>query len=246
VSSKLAVAIFIGVLSAGLASQSVLAQTGSLERDEAEHPPPDDPLEPFNQKMLWFNLRLDDYVLRPVATGYSKIVPEPARQSVGRFINNLGVVPRFANNLFQGKIPGAGRELGRFAINTTLGGVGLFDVADQWFGLKESPKDFGQTLGFYGVGPGPYLMLPFYGPSTVRDTVGLAVDSAMNPMNYFLSTVELIAVRGGLTVVNAVNYRSLNLQLFEDVDRYAVDLYGAIQDGYLQRREKAIQEALQE
>ncbi len=241
-SSKLAVAIFIGVLSAGLASQSVLAQTGSLERDEIEHPPPYDPWEPVNQKIFWFNLRLDEYVLRPVATGYSKVVPEPARQSVGRFIKNLGIVERLANNLLQGKFPGAGQELGRFAINTTLGGVGLFDVADQWFGLKASPEDFGQTLAVYGVASGPYLMLPFYGPSTVRDTVGLAVDSAMNPMNYFLSTVEVLAIRGGLTVVNAVNYRSLNLQLFEDVDRYAVDLYGAVQDGYLQRREKAIEE----
>ena len=245
-STKLKVAIFIGVLSTGLASQSVLAQTGTLEQDETEHAPLADPLEPFNQKMFWFNLRVDEYVLRPVATGYSKVVPEPARQSVGRFLKNLGVVERFANNLFQGKLPGAGREIGRFAINTTLGGVGLFDVADQWFGLKESPKDFGQTLGFYGVSSGPYLVLPFYGPSTVRDTVGMAVDSAMNPMNYLLSTVEVIAIRGGLTVTNAVNYRSLNLQLFEDVDRYAVDLYGAVQDGYLQRREKSIQEALQE
>ncbi len=85
-------------------------------------------------------------------------------------------------------------------------------------------------------------MLPFYGPSTVRDTVELAVDGAMNPMNYLLSTVEVLAIRGGITVTNAINYRSLNLQLFEDVDRYAVDLYGAVRDGYLQRREKAIQE----
>jgi phospholipid-binding lipoprotein MlaA len=115
-------------------------------------------------------------------------------------------------------------------------------VADQWFGLKESPEDFGQTLAVYGVSSGPYVVLPFLGPSTVRDTVGLAVDSAMNPMNYLLSTLQVIAIRGGITVTNTVNYRSLNLQLFEDVDRYAVDLYGAVQDGYLQRREKAIQE----
>ncbi|HEV8711789.1 MAG TPA: VacJ family lipoprotein [Candidatus Binatia bacterium] len=240
--SKLLAAIVIGLLSGGIASRPVLAQTGTLQHQETEQLPTYDPWEPFNQKMFWFNLRLDDYVLRPVATGYSKVLPEQARQSVGRFIKNLGVVERLANNLLQGKLPGAGQEIGRFAINTTLGGVGLFDVADQWFGLKESPEDFGQTLAVYGVSAGPYLMLPFYGPSTVRDTVGLAVDGAMNPMNYFLSTVELIAVRGGLTVTNAINYRSLNLQFFEDVDRYAVDLYGAVQDGYLQRREKAIQE----
>src|SRR5262245_61450340 len=192
--------------------------------------------------MFWFNLRLDDYVLQPVATGYSKILPVSARQSVGRFFKNLGIVERLANNLLQGKFPGAGQEIGRFAINTTLGGVGFFDVADQWFGLKESPEDFGQTLAVYGVSSGPYLMLPFYGPSTVRDTVGLAVESAMNPMTYLVSAVEVIAIRGGLTVVNAVNSRSLNLRLFEDVARYAVDLYRAMQDGYLQRREKAIEE----
>jgi len=240
--TKLLAAIVIGTLGYGVTVQPALAQTGTLRHEEAEHAPPYDPWEPFNQKMFWFNLRLDDYVLRPVATGYSKVVPEPARQSVGRFLKNLGIVERFANNVFQGKFPGAGQEIGRFAINTTLGGVGLFDVADQWFGLKESPEDFGQTLAVYGVSSGPYLVLPFLGPSTVRDTVGLAVDSAMNPMNYFLSTVELLAVRGGLRVVSAINYRSLNLQLFADVDRYAVDLYGAVQDGYLQRREKAIQE----
>src|SRR5262249_6023384 len=235
VNSKLLVAIVIGVLGGGIASQPVLAQTRALRHDEMERATTSDPWEPFNQKMFWFNLRLDEYVLRPVATGYARVVPAPARQSVGRFFKNLGVVERFANNLFQGKFPGAGQEVGRFAINTTLGGVGLFDVADEWFGLKESPEDFGQTLAVYGVSSGPYLVLPFYGPSTVRDTVGLAVDSAMNPMNYSLSTVEVLAIRGGITVTNAVNYRSLNLQLFEDVDRYAVDLYGAVQDGYLQR-----------
>jgi len=233
-------AVVTGIIGSGMATPPVLAQATPSAEEEAMLPP--DSWEPFNQAMFTFNLRLDEYVLRPVATGYSKVLPDPARQSVGRFFKNLGVVERFANNLLQGKLSGAGQEVGRFAINTTLGGVGLFDVADLWFGLKESPEDFGQTLAVYGVSSGPYVVLPFYGPSTVRDTVGLAVDGAMNPMNYFLSTFELIAVRGGITITNAVNYRSLNLQLFEDVDRYAVDLYGAVQDGYLQRRENDIKE----
>src|SRR5262245_60082063 len=124
------VAIFIGVLSTGIASQAALAQTGTLRNDEeAASAPPADPWEPFNQAMFSFNLRLDEYVLRPVATGYSKVLPEPARQSVGRFIKNLGIVERLANNLLQGKFPGAGQEIGRFAINTTLGGIGFFDMA---------------------------------------------------------------------------------------------------------------------
>jgi len=236
------VAIVIGTLGYGVTLQPVLAQTGAIQHEETEHAPPYDPWEPFNQKMFWFNLRLDEYALRPVVTGYARLLPDAARQSVGRFFKNLGVVERFANNLFQGKIPRAGQEVGRFVLNTTLGGVGFFDVADMWFGMKESPEDFGQTLAVYGVSSGPYLVLPFYGPSTARDTVGLAVDSAMNPMNYFLSTLQVFAIRGGLTVGSAINYRSLNLKLFEDVDRYAVELYGAVQDGYLQRREKAIQE----
>jgi len=127
-------------------------------------------------------------------------------------------------------------------VNTTIGGVGFFDVADEWLGWKESPEDFGQTLAVYGVPSGPYLMLPFYGPSNIRDTVGFVADGAMNPMTYFLSTLQLIAVRGGTTMGSAINYRSLNLELFEDVNRYTVDLYGAVQDGYQQKREKQIAE----
>jgi phospholipid-binding lipoprotein MlaA len=240
--TKLLVAIVISTLVYGVTVQPVLAQTGAVQHEETEHAPPYDPWEPFNQGMFTFNLQLDKYALRPVATGYAWLLPDAARQSVGRFFKNLGVVKRFANNLFQTKFPRAGQEVGRFVLNTTLGGVGFFDVADMWFGMKESPEDFGQTLAVYGVSSGPYLVLPFFGPSTVRDTVGLVVDSAMNPMNYFLSTLQVFAISGGLTVGSAINYRSLNLQFFEDVDRYAVDLYGAVQDGYLQRREKDIQE----
>jgi phospholipid-binding lipoprotein MlaA len=192
--------------------------------------------------MFTFNLRLDEYVLRPVATGYDKIMPDVGKRGVNRFFKNLGVVERFANNLFQGKFVGAGQEVGRFLVNTTLGGAGFMDVAEPVFGWKESPEDFGQTLAVYGLTNGPYLVLPFFGPSTVRDTVGLAVDGALNPMNYLLPTWQVFAIKGGVAAASAVNYRAMNLQLFEDVDRYTVDLYGAVQDGYLQRREKAIKE----
>lgn len=213
-----------------------------LGAEEPTAPPTPDPLEWFNQPVFEFNLKLDEYALRPVATAYDAVMPDVAQRGVQRFFKNLGVVERFANNLFQGKVPQAGQEVGRFVINTTIGGVGFLDVADEWLGWKESPEDFGQTLAVYGVGSGPYVMLPFFGPSTVRDTVGLVADGAMNPMAYFLSTLELIAVRGGLAIGSAVNYRSMNLDLFEDVNRYTVDLYGAVQDGYLQRRAQQIAE----
>lgn len=234
---RILAAILTGVL--GWGTQSAPAWAQPQEKPEVQVA---DPWEGFNQPMFTFNLKLDEYVLRPVATAYDSVMPDGAQRGVGRFLKNLGVVERFANNVFQGKIAGAGQEAGRFVVNTVLGCAGFIEVAEPIFGWKESPEDFGQTLAVYGAGNGPYLVLPFYGPSTVRDTVGLAVDSALNPMNYLLSTTEVIAIKGGLTIANAVNYRSMNLDLFENVERSAVDLYGAVQDGYIQRREKAIEE----
>jgi phospholipid-binding lipoprotein MlaA len=201
-----------------------------------------DPWEPFNQAMFTFNLKVDEYALRPVAKAYDAVLPDAAQRGVGRFLRNLGVVERFANNLFQGKFPRAGQEVGRFLVNTTIGCAGFLDVADSLFGWQEHPEDFGQTLAVYGVDNGPYLVLPFLGPSTMRDVTGAAVDGALNPMNYFLSTLQVFAIKGGIGVASAVNYRSMNLDLFENVQRSSVDTYGAVQDGYVQRREKLIKE----
>jgi phospholipid-binding lipoprotein MlaA len=229
------------VLSAILAAPSLaFAQSDTMPEgsDQVET----DPLGPFNTRMFWFNRKLDDYFLHPVASGYAKVVPEPARRSVGRFFDNVGVLPRFANNLFQLRFKQAGTEAARFGINSTLGVAGFFDPAEKLFGLHEHEDDFGLTLGHYGVGSGPYLMLPFFGPSTIRDTVGLVADGSMNPMSYLLPWWITLAASGGEDVAYAVNYRSLNLTLFEDVDRYAIDLYGAVQDGYMQRRAAKLKE----
>jgi len=234
---KFLVMVLAGVLIYGAQATPTQAQQQQDSGTQIE-----DPWEPFNQSMFTFNLKLDEYVLRPVATAYDSVMPDGAQRGVQRFFKNLGIAERLANNLFQGKIDGAGREVGRFLVNTTLGCAGFLDVADAAFGWKESPEDFGQTLAVYGAGNGPYLVLPFYGPSTVRDTAGLVVDGALNPMNYLLSTVQVIAIKGGTTVANAVNTRSMYLELFQDVDRYSLDLYGAVQDGYMQRREQAIKE----
>ena len=231
--------LVISLLAGGLTN--VQAQTQDpFETEEANMTTPYDPWEAVNQPVFTFNLKLDEYLFRPVATGYDILIPDAGQRSVDRFFKNLGILPRFANSLFQGKLGGASREVGRFAVNTTLGGVGLFDVADDMFGWKPSDEDFGQTLATYGVSSGPYLMLPFFGPSTLRDTFGFAVDSAMNPISYLLSTTQSIAIQGGLTLGNAVNSRSMNLEFFQNVDRFSLDLYGAVQDGYLQRRAQAI------
>jgi phospholipid-binding lipoprotein MlaA len=201
-----------------------------------------DPLAPFNERMFWFNLKLDHYVLHPVAEGYAAIAPIPVRESVGNFFANVNFIPRFANNLFQLRMPQAGGEIARFGINSTLGVAGLFDPADHWFGLKQNDNDMGLTLGYYGVGSGPYLVLPFIGPLTIRDGVGYAADSAMWPLPYFVPWYVWLPADSGKAAIEAVNYRSLHLDLFEQVDRYAVDLYGAVQDGYLQRRANRLKE----
>lgn len=230
------VAIFINILGVGVQSKEIWAQ-----EEEAEVQI-NDPWEPFNQAMFTFNLKVDEYALRPVAKAYDAILPDAAQRGVGRFLRNLGVVERFANNLFQGKFPRAGQEVGRFLVNTTMGCAGFLDVADPLFGWQEHPEDFGQTLAVYGVDNGPYLVLPFLGPSTVRDVTGAAVDGALNPMNYFLSSLQVFAIKGGIGVASVVNFRSMNLNLLENIQSSSVDMYGALQDGYIQRREKLIKE----
>jgi phospholipid-binding lipoprotein MlaA len=138
-----------------------------------------------------------------------------------------------------GEVPGAidaANELARFGINSTLGVAGFFDVADSWFGLKQHNDDFGLTLGHYGIYSGPYVMLPFLGPSTARDTVGHVVDGLMNPMSWLLPWYVTVPAGVGSQVINAVNFRSLHPNQFEEADRYAVDLYGAVQDAYMQTR----------
>ncbi len=221
---------------------------------ETPPPPPDlalqqgvesDPFEPFNSAMFTFNLKLDDWILHPVASGYADVAPEAVRQAVGRFFDNVEFVPRFANNLFQLRLPQAGGEVARFGINTTLGLGGFFDPAGKWFGLKKHPDDFGLTLRYYDVPTGPYLMLPFYGPATVGDAIGKGVDSFMDPEYYFMPLWMSFAVGGGETIADEVNYRSLHLNQFEEADRYAIDLYGAVQDAYLQIRRARLRELKQ-
>lgn len=198
-----------------------------------------DPWEPFNDKTFWFNRQFDRYLLKQVATGYNAVVPDRVQQSLKNALTNVGVVRRLVNNVFQLNFPGAGREVGRFLINSTLGLAGFFDVAKSWFGIETSDRDTGQTLAAWGVVPGPYLILPFLPPLTVRDGFGFAVDVALDPLNYFAPFAAL-AGRAGATLVND---RSLHLELFENVEETTLDLYSAVRNAYLQRRAKAVMDA---
>jgi len=199
----------------------------------------DDPWEGFNEKMFWFNREiLDRYILKPVATAWDFILPDPVQRSVHNFFDNLAVVRRVVNNTLQLKLTGAGIELTRFTINSTIGLVGFFDVAKYAFGIEQRDEDTGQTFGVWGMGPGPYLVLPLLPPLTVRDGIGYAFDIAMTPYMYF---IPWYASFGG-TATDIVNERSLNLDRFERVAESTVDLYGAVRNAYLQRRAAAIKQ----
>jgi phospholipid-binding lipoprotein MlaA len=198
-----------------------------------------DPWQRYNEKAFSFNYHFDRYVLKPVAQGYNFVVPDLVQQMIGNAFENINVVPKLANNLLQWNWKGFGTELGRFVINSTLGIGGLFDIARQEFGLQQTRADFGQTLGKWGLGPGPYVIVPFLPPLTVRDGIGYGVDVAMDPLTYVL---PFIWDRLGMRLGNLVNDRSLNLELFQGIEESTLDLYSATRNGYLQRRQNLIRE----
>jgi phospholipid-binding lipoprotein MlaA len=198
-----------------------------------------DPWEGFNEKMFTFNREvLDRYLLKPAATAWDFLLPDLVQKSVQNFFDNLAVVRRVVNNALQGKATGAATELARFSINSTIGVGGLFDMAKVSFGIEQSDEDTGQTLGVWGAGPGPYLVLPFLPPLTVRDGIGYALDAAMTPYIYFAPWYATLGGSG----TNIINERSLNLDRFERVAETTVDLYSAVRNAYLQRRAAAIRQ----
>src|SRR5262249_42319213 len=190
---------------------------GHAQRRDASSPPYDeaapaeedyDPWQPFNEKMFFFNHDiLDRYLVKPAATGWSKVAPEPARRSLSRFFDNLDMPRRLVNNLLQARPIGAARELARFTVNTTVGVAGFWDVASK-LKIEPSDADAGQTLAMYGAGPGPSLVLPTFPPLTVRDAIGRGIDGVMDPVSYVL---PFFANRAK-SIVTAINERSLNLK----------------------------------
>src|SRR5689334_9998626 len=197
-----------------------------------------DPWEAWNEPVFRFNKRFDELVLKPVAIGWDRALPDSFQRGLHNAIDNLAVVRRVMNNLFQGKPERAGRELMRFTINSTIGYVGFLDVAKDYFGIQQADEDFGQTLAVWGAKSGPYLVLPLMSPMTVRDGTGRAIDAVMYP----LSWIWPFGANMGVLAVDAVNERSLNLDRFERVEESVVDLYSAVRNAYFQRRAAAIRE----
>ena len=209
-----------------------LAMTGCASSPMAN---PADPLEPFNRTMFEFNDALDRGIVKPVATGYREVVPELARKGVGNFFNNLRDVWSGVNNLLQLKAEGAANSFMRVVVNTTAGLAGVLDVATE-MGIERYTEDFGQTLGYWGIGAGPYIVLPVLGPSTLRDTVALPADWRGD----LVSWQENIALRNSLWVLRAIDNRARLLRLGDVLEDAALDKYTFVRDAFLQRRRNQV------
>ena len=198
-----------------------------------------DPLQPLNRAVFHFNDNAYVWVLDPVARGYRNVLPLPVRESFGRAIANISAPVRIANSALQIRFGKAGEELRRFVVNSTWGVAGLTDPAANRMGWEApSPEDFGQTMGHYGVGPGFPIMLPFLGPSNVRDFIGRYPDYYANPINYALEGNEVVAYN----IWSQINFISLNVGAYQNVVKDATDPYILLRDAYDQRRRGLIQE----
>jgi phospholipid-binding lipoprotein MlaA len=194
-----------------------------------------DPIEGFNRAMYAFNDGVDKAVIKPVAKGYDAVLPNPVRTGVTNFFGNIADLFIGVNNLLQGKVSDGGSDLGRVAVNTTVGVLGVFDVASG-MGLEKHEEDFGQTFGRWGMGSGAYVVLPLLGPRTVRDTGGLVLDVATDPVAY----IDHVPTRNTLFTVRAINDRANLLPAEKVVEEAALDKYSYIRDAYLQRRRSLI------
>jgi phospholipid-binding lipoprotein MlaA len=276
---------FAMVLAAGCAGKAATVQSQGLSdtrpvMDQTSAPSaphdtaPDEPLDPFaraeegageeydpwesmNTNIFEFNRQVDRFVLKPAAQGYNFLLPDWVQVSISNLYYHIRFPSRFLNNVFQGKFKGASIEVGRFLVNSTIGGAGLIDVAKD-MDLQTPEEDTGQTLGFYGVKPGPYLVLPLLPPFTVRDFTGFLGDIALNPINWLVAPIievknvpSVIAHKNRMTstvlqlgtrVEEILNERSRNLEKFQGVEEATLDLYTAVRNAYLQKRARAIRE----
>jgi phospholipid-binding lipoprotein MlaA len=203
-----------------------------------QNPDPRDPWEGFNRGVYTFNDKVDRAVLRPIAVGYTTVTPQPVQSCIHNIFNNVGDIWGAANSMLQGRGHDFVNTLGRFLFNTTLGVGGCFDVATA-NGAKRIPNDFGTTLGVWGFGQGPYLVLPLWGSSTVRDGVGLVGDFTGNQWTS-VGAIENVPLRNSLYGLEIVDRRASLLDASDTVDRVALDPYSFVRDAYLQRREAMV------
>jgi phospholipid-binding lipoprotein MlaA len=209
-----------------------------LEEEAAGAGTLSDPLEPGNRGVLWFNRGVDWILIDPLTRGYEWIMPDPAERAVRRFFDNLASPSVLMNDLLQLRGRRAATTSARFVVNTTVGVAGFFDPAVK-FGLEDHHSDFGQTLWVYGVGSGPYLMLPLFGPSTARDGFGRLVDGALRPDTWLLGGAQLVV----LGVGDGLSLRAMHREALEELKRSSVDYYAALRSVYWMDRQGVLRSA---
>ncbi len=243
--TRIAALVIFLVLLCSLPALASDTPTLSLEVDDlfAEYesdkkePTVPDPLYWFNYSMYHFNDKLYFWGLKPLAQGYKFVAPVELRRGINNFFYNILFPVRLVNNLLQGKIISAGQEFSIFMINT-MGSLGFERIAQEKHGFKDSREDLGQTLGSYGLGQGFYLVLPFLGPSSLRDFAGTAGDYFLNPTGY----IDSNEVKVGGTALDVINGTSLRIGDYEALKEAAFDPYIALKDAYLQLRQNRVEE----
>ncbi|HKQ10614.1 MAG TPA: VacJ family lipoprotein [Rhizomicrobium sp.] len=223
-----------------LALALMAAGCAATATDEDGHVAISDPFEGMNRFFFDLNQRLDRNAGRPAATAYRETVPGTVRGGLHNLLDNLGGPVTVANNLLQVRLESAGIAAGRFLVNTTIGVAGIFDVASDW-GMPSRPRDFGETMGTYGVPPGPYLVLPFRGSTDVRDFAGNYLDGYATPLRYVRydgrNYVGLMK-----STLGSMDNRANNLVTFRDIERASVDYYATMRTWYLERRARLIED----
>ena len=207
--------------------------------------------EGASRAIFKFNMALDDIVLEPLAKGYNKL-PSPIRSGTSNFTSNIGTLLSIPNNILQGNLKQLGHSVGSFAVNTTVGVLGFLNPAEK-IGLKPHKEDVGQTLGSYGIGSGCYFVLPIFGPTTARDSVGLIADTFVDPFAHITirekellgasgNTLDYYTVRG----TSAVDFRADNDANFQSLEKNSIDLYSSMKSIYLQDRENKIKNSIED
>ena len=215
------------------------AHNHSVNESVAEKNEKQDPWEGFNRGTFAFNKFFDKYLLAPLAKGYRVILPNEVRTGVRNFFSNLKEPWTSINSALQGDLNNTGNSIARFCLNTTIGILGLFDVASQ-LGFEKQKEDFGQTLAVYGVGSGPYLVLPLLGPSTVRDAVGRVAGFVADPVTVALNREGKENWIWIGTAVKGIDFREQNLEKIDNLEATSVDFYATVRSLYLERRNRMI------
>ncbi len=228
----------VAVVAASLGGCAMFSSDPEVQAELAET---NDPFEPFNRQMFAFNMALDTLILKPISVVYRDAVPDGVKGVIRNFVDNLKLPFTAVNDMAQGNMDRAGDALGRFMVNSTFGMAGLFDATkDMGVNHPYHSEDFGQTLATWGLEDGPYLVLPIFGPSNFRDSVGLAVGFVADPAGYLVTEVGGSGMTFATTGADAVDFRAENIETIDTLQKQSLDFYATVRSLYRQRRESEI------